>query len=134
MNFNINDEEFSNSLVYQNFLKANPKVGYLKLRAYTASEALPVKGVKAIVTTNIAGNDVIFFEGETDASGMIKKIALPVPSISSDNLLSPPKMVYDINISYLPEKFNKTYKVNLYENITVIQTINIPPYMEVGVM
>ena len=44
--YNVNDENFINSTLYQNFIRQNPEAGYLKIRAYAASSAIPIEGLK----------------------------------------------------------------------------------------
>ena len=65
--FNINDQSFINSKVYQDFLKENPGSGYLKIRAFTANQAIPISGLNIIISKNIDNNNVIFFEGTTNS-------------------------------------------------------------------
>ena len=124
--YNINDKNIDNLLAYQNFIKNNEGVGYLKIRAYGASEAVPIEGVNIEVSTLLGDNTkLIFFTGKTDASGMIKKLALPAPKEGSDNLIAPSKTVYDIKASY--SDIEENFKVNLYDGICVQQTINVVP-------
>ena len=54
--YNINDTEFTNSAVYQEFIKNNPSKGFLKIRAYAANGAVPISGLKVVVTKNINEN------------------------------------------------------------------------------
>ena len=125
-NYNINDEELNNSLEYQNFIKENKGEGYLRIRAYGASEAVPIKGLKIVVSTLIDDNTrVIFYEGETDSSGMIERLNLPAPKRGDDNLVIPKWTVYDIRATY--NDITEIFKVNLYDGICVQQVINITP-------
>ena len=123
--YNINDENFKNSTIYQNFLKNNPSRGSLRVRAYAASQAIPIQGVKIVVSGIIDNNNVIFFEGETNESGVIEKILLPAPKLDLNNLDIPDKLTYEVLASY--ENIDLLYKVNMYEDICVIQNINIVP-------
>ena len=125
--YNINDKNYINSNSYKEFMKNNMATGNLRVRAYMASEAIPVSGLKVVVSTVIDDNDVIFYEGYTDESGLTPKISLPVPKLSSDNLAIPEKTVYEIHTTYIPSNLNGVYKVNMYENICVVQNINIIP-------
>lgn len=125
--YNFNDASFKNTSSYQNFISANPSEGYLKVRASAASQALPISGLKIVVSKIIDGNKVIFFEGTTDSSGVIEKITLPAPKLNTDNLAAPSSTTYDINATYQPDNLNDIYRVNIYENIYVVQTINVVP-------
>lgn len=125
--YNIDDENFKNTEVYKSFMNDNPVNGYLKIRAYSASEAIPVRGLKITVSTEYEGNTIIFFDGVTDTSGVIEKITLPAPKLNSDNMDIPSRTTYDINATYEPNLVDLKYKVNIYEDVFVIQNINIVP-------
>ena len=127
--YNFNDESFKNTNIYKQFISANPSLGYLKIRAYTASQALPISNLKIVVSKNIGNTNVIFYEGVTNSSGVIEKINLPAPSQNTDDLVIPTSVSYDIKATY--EETTNIYKVNIYENIYVVQTINIVPTMNV---
>ena len=53
--YNFNDASFKNTSSYQNFISANPSEGYLKVRASAASQALPISGLKIVVSKIIDG-------------------------------------------------------------------------------
>ena len=125
--YNINDNDFINSDLYKKFIKENPSRGSLRIRAYTASGAIPVKGLKVVISTEYDNNNIIFYEGVTNESGLIEKISLPTPKQISDNLDIPKKTTYNILAIYEPEGLNKDYKVNMYEDVCVVQNINVTP-------
>ena len=125
--YNVNDSNFFNSESYQKFLLDNPSIGYLNIRAYAASQAIPISGLKVVVFKNIDNDKIVFFEGLTNSSGIINGITLPAPKINSDDLKAPSKTEYEIEATYLPSNLIKTYKVNIYENVSVIQNISIVP-------
>lgn len=130
--YNYNDENFKNTNSYRQFALANPSQGYLKIRAYAASGALPISNLNIIVSKIIDNNYIIFFEGKTNSSGIIEKITLPAPKLDPNNLDAPNSTTYDINATYPQDNLNETYKVNIYENIYVIQPINVVPTMNVS--
>ena len=127
--YNINDINFINSNLYKQYIKENPKVGFLKIRAYAASEAIPISGLNVIVSKIIDGNNVIFFEGVTDNSGVIDGITLPTPILKTDDLIVPNGVDYTINTLYKPDNIKGTYNINMYENVYVVQTVRIVPKM-----
>lgn len=131
-NFNVNDENFINSQLYKDFIKDNPVYGYLSIRAYAANEAVPISNLRIVVSTNIGDNNVIFFEGYTNSSGVIERITLPAPRLDLSNLDAPNKTTYMITATYAPNNVSRTYMVNMYENVSVIQNINIVPDMKIG--
>ena len=129
----VNDEEFVNSSIFQEFIRENPSKGNLRIRAYAASGAVPIEGLKVTISTNIDDNSkIIFFEGTTNESGLIEKISLPAPRLSIDNMEAPNKREYDISAYYEPNDTTSLYKVNIYEDVCVLQNINVVPELKVG--
>ena len=131
MTYTIDDKDFLNSELYRSFINANPGFGFLKIRAFAASQAVPISGMSVVVSKNIGGNKVIFFEGVTNESGVIERITLPVPRMGSDNMISPIITTYDVDTNY--EGVSRLYKVNVYDNIYVVQNINVTPNISYGV-
>lgn len=125
--YSIEDKQYVNSEEFKNFMEQNPTYGYLRIRAYAASGAIPISGLKIEITTKINKNKFIFFEGYTNESGLIDNISLPAPKLEANNLDIPNKTVYEIKATYLPNNTNLTYEVNMYENVFVVQNINIVP-------
>lgn len=111
---------------YKDFIRINNSLGMLKIRAYTANEAIPISNLQIIVSTFIGNNKVIFFKGITDNSGMIEEIKLPAPNLSND-LEAPLYMIYNIEAKDINNKKVYEYQVRLYEGVCVIQNINIIP-------
>ena len=126
---NFDDEKFINTEIYNNFKKANPGKGYLSVRAYAARQAIPISGVKVIVSKQLGNTKVIFFEGLTDNSGVINQIALPAPESNIDDLVVPKVSIYDVEALYDKSNIDLLFKVNMYANVQVIQNINIVPEM-----
>ena len=129
--YNFNDINFKNTDIYKQYITDNSGEGYLKIRAYAASQALPMSNLKVIVSKNISNNNVIFFDGETNSSGVIEKIALPAPKQNSDDLVIPNSITYDIKVTSNLDNSTNIYRVNIYDNIYVVQTINFVPTMSV---
>lgn len=114
----------SNNELYQKFLSLNKGRGSLMIRANTAREALPVSGLKIVVTTIYEGNTFTLFEGYTDESGMITEISLPAPKVDNNNLIVPLSITYIIKAS-LNNQFEQTYFANIYDGISVLQNISV---------
>ena len=127
--FNVKDENFKKTSIYKNFIIKHPSFGTLKIKASAASGAVPISGLKIVVTTNIENNKVIFYEGYTDSSGTINNISLPAYKLDTNNLDIPEKTEYNVEATYIPENLSMTFKVNIYENISVVQNINVVPEM-----
>lgn len=127
----INDEKFLNSEDYKNFIDANPKKGTLKIRAFAANQAVPISGLGIVISKNIGNNNIIFFEGFTNESGVIENINLPAPLLDTNNMNIPNSTTYDITATYEPNNIKQVYKVSMYDSIYVIQNINIVPSFNV---
>lgn len=128
--YNINDINFINSNIYKEFIKNNPVKGYLRIRAYSANEAIPIEGLNIEVSKILDDNKIIFYEGKTNESGVTEDIALPAPTINPDNLDVPHYTTYDIEANCPTRNIKKSYQVNIYEDIHVAQNINVSPMMD----
>ena len=124
---NYNDLTFQQSDMYKNFASINSSSGKLTIRAYAANKALPVMGMKIIVYKIMNNTRVIFFEGNTDNSGLIENIVLPTPTISQDDLVTPPSEDYNIEAIY--DMQDLLFKIKMYSNISVNQNINVVPQL-----
>ena len=122
----ITDSDFMKTEVYQNFMKLNSGRGNLKIRAYAASEALPVGGLRIIVSTEYSGYQIIFFEGVTDASGIVQTLSLPTPLLELNDLEVPDTIPYHITAIYNGNQ-TQDFFVNMYDGICVVQNINFIP-------
>ena len=129
--YNFEDKSFVDSSVFQEFMRNHPARGFLKIRAYTASGAVPVSGLNVYVSTKIGNSDFVFYEGVTNESGIIDYISLPAYRLDANNLDVPNKTVYDIKVVD-KESISLFYQVNIYENVYVIQDINLVPNMNLG--
>ena len=128
---NYNSEEFQKTESYKQFKDSNPSEGYLKIRAYAASGAIPISNMQITISKMIDNTKIIFFSGMTNSSGIIERITLPAPKLNQNNLDMPTATTYDIKAIYNPDNIDETYKVNIYENIYVIQNISVVPKLNV---
>lgn len=120
---NINDIKETEE--YKKFISENPGVGYLKIKAYSANEAVPIKGLKVVVSKLIDTNRIVFFEGFTNESGIIERISLPAPLLNSNNLDAPLSTIYDIDSYY--NDIDRKYSVRMFQDVFVVQNINVIP-------
>ncbi len=127
----IKVDDVKDDNVYNEFLKDNPGRGTLKIRVTSASEALPVSGVNVVVSKDIGDNTYIFYEGQTDSSGMINNIKLPTPVRITSNLEVPNFTTYKVRVKYSKDKFDKTYEISLCCGSGLIQYVNITPNVNV---
>lgn len=127
-NVNITDSNFISTIVYKNFMIENTGRGILNIRASFANQALPITNLKVVVSKEIENYNVIFYEGVTNISGLIKKISLPTPPKENDDLIAPKTTTYKITALYNNREY--TYVVNMYDGICAVQNINIVPSNE----
>ena len=121
----FNDKSFQQSDMYKEFISVNSSSGKLTIRAYAANKALPIEGMKIIVYKIMNNTRVIFYEGNTDNSGLIENISLPTPSVSNDDLITPPSQDYSIEAIY--DMQDLLFNIKMYSNISVNQNINVVP-------
>lgn len=124
------DETFKRSESYKKFMINNPASSHLKIQAYKANKALPVSGVQIIVSHIIDEYKVIFFEGETNESGIIEDITLPAPSLNKDDLIIPLSTTYNIEAIYTKDNMDNIYKVKMFSGISAVQDIDVIPNIE----
>lgn len=122
---NFDDPNFITTNTYKDFINRNSSYGYLNIRAYAASNAIPISGLKVIVSKILDNERVVFFSGTTDESGAIESITLPTPLVSSNDEVIPSSQDYDIEATY--ENQRLLYKITMYSNISVNQNINVVP-------
>ena len=127
----IKVDDVKDDNVYNEFLNNNPGRGTLKIRVTSASEALPVSGVNVVVSKEIGNDTYIFYEGQTDSSGMINNIKLPTPVRITSNLEVPNFTSYKVRVEYSKDKFDKTYEISLCCGSGLIQYVNITPNVNV---
>ena len=70
----FNDQNFINTETYKKFINDNKGIGFLNIRAYAASSAVPISSLNVTVSKILDNQKVIFFEGATDLSGIISDI------------------------------------------------------------
>lgn len=119
------DKLLENDSSFQEFIRESPGTGYLKIRATSANEAVPVEGLNIKVSKEIGNNKVVFFEGKTDYSGMINDIVLPAPMAITDVLVEPKFNTYKVEAKN--ENINQEYEISICCGFTVIQYINVTP-------
>lgn len=121
----INYNDFMNSEEYQEFIKNNPEVGYLNIRAYAANSAIPITDLEVKVSKIINNQKVIFFDGKTDQSGLISNINLPTPPVGNNDEVVPLSSDYEVSAMYNGD--NLVFQVVMYSGISVLQNISVVP-------
>ena len=119
-------EESDAPVSYAEFLAQNPYMGRLKVQAFRGNQAYPVSGVQVTITRAFTDGTRLFFEGATDANGIIDGIELPAPS--RENSLAaggpPNTAVYDL-VAQHPQYTTVTVQPEVYEGVTAIQPLQL---------
>ncbi len=128
----VTDEVLKTDQEFRRFLEENPSIGYLKVRASAAYQALPISGVNVRISKEIGDWNVIFFEGVTDNSGVINNISLPAPSCTKSDLDVPNYTKYRLTATGSNQNVYQVFDFYVYCGITVVQDINVIPKIEMG--
>lgn len=123
----ISYEEFKNLDLYQDFIRDNPDVGYLKVQVFTAYGAIPIADTAILITKDIEEYRVVFFQGKTDSSGIISGIALPAPAMVTTSEETPVYTVYDMTAVNEGYETLKTYSIGMFGGVNVIQYVKMMP-------
>ncbi len=128
MEYIYDSEEFKNTGIYKNFINMNQGQGILKVEASVASGAYPLSGVNIKIYKDFGSDRVIFFDGETNDSGIIDNIILPTKELEKEiNEVSDIDFTtYDLVATYSKYDLDKTYDVSIFDDIKVIQPITFP--------
>lgn len=116
----------ANGMSYEEFLQNNPAIGYLKVQASRGQGAIPTSGVRVAVVQDFNGVRVLFFDGKTDANGIIDRIELPAPPRASS--LDPNAPVrgavyqaYAVHPDFEPQR----YEIEIFEGVTGILPVTL---------
>ena len=104
--------------------------GTLRIRAYTASEALPIPNAVVRITGAEELNRLVSYSLLTDRNGITEAITLPAPSLSYSLSPSPaeaPYALYDVEIS-ASGYYSKVIKgVSIFSGVNSVQLANMIP-------
>ena len=130
----ISYEEFSKTDDYQGFVGVNPKQGSLKVMAFTAYQAIPIENAEIIITKEIGGNNVLFFRGYTDSSGIIDNITLPAPTSGYDDNSFQTSSTTSYKLTAIKDKYDsvKQYIINMIGDVKVLLYIKMTPITDKG--
>ena len=120
-------EQFEKTDEYKTFIEENPSTGVLKVQVFTADQAIPIANAEVFITKKIGYNDVLFFSGQTDSSGIVDNIILPAPKaeINLDTFEVPKYTTYNLVVSSDEYKKIKQYNISMYGDVKVLQYVKI---------
>ena len=104
--------------------------GTLRVRAYTASGALPVEGATVRITGAGESNRSLAFTSITDRDGQSELFVLPAPSAELSLAPDPsalPYSLYDLEISARGYYTKRIRGLTVFPGINSVQLINMIP-------
>lgn len=111
---------------YDAFLRRNTALGTLKVQASRAQNALPTEGVRISVIGRFDDARVLFFDGVTDADGLITGITLPAPPKAASLQAEDAQRgaLYQVFASH-PDFEPDIYEAEIFEGITSILPVTL---------
>ena len=127
----ITFEEAGNEAL-EEYLRQNPKIGFLKMQVFTARGAIPVQGAQVTVSRRIGEGDHVFSSALTDRDGLIAPIPLPAPDRSlseePESQGEPvPFATYNIRTEYPGHVTVENFNVPIFDGIVSIQPVSMTP-------
>ena len=116
----------TDTVSYDEFLRRNTATGTLKVQASRARGALPTAGVRISIINRFSDARVLFFDGLTDADGIIDGIILPAPpaadSLNSDTARR--GAIYQVFANH-PSFEPQIYEVEVFDSISGILPVSL---------
>lgn len=120
-------EPSSGNAALDDFLRANPKQGVLRVQAFRGNQAIPVAGVDVQVSRKLGdGTEYVFYTGTTDESGLMDAITLPAPDLSQS--VQPDELYPDASYQLTavhPEFVPVTVSVDIFPGIKTVQPVQL---------
>ena len=117
---------------YEEFLRRSSGEGTLKVQASRARGALPTANVRISVIGRFSDARVLFFDGVTDADGLISAIILPAPpaaaSLNADTARR--GALYRVFANH-PDFEPEVYEVEIYDGVLAIVPVSLQLQREV---
>ncbi len=107
------------------FMERNSETGKLKVQASLAGGTIPVEGVKIVIYKDFEDGRWVFFDGQTDSSGIVDNITLPAPPYKEPTIenVAGPHATYTMRA----EKSGFTpmvRPVNIYSGLRTLQPVD----------
>ena len=116
------------------FYKYNEKYNNLRVVGYTNEVYKYMEKAEIIITKEIGGNNVLFFRGYTDSSGIIDNITLPAPTsgYDADNFQTSSTTSY--KLTAIKDNYDcvKQYIINMIGDVKVLQYVKMIPIADKG--
>ena len=120
------DEEEGRYETIEDFMADNNREGLLKIQAFRGQQAIPLEGVSVIISKRIGDTDYIFFEGETNESGIIDGIILPAPPSSNSTEYGKKDRAAFYDVLAEKSRFDPIHrKIEVFSDIRTIQPLQM---------
>ncbi len=108
------------------FMAENNRRGILKIQAFRGEQALPVEGVSVRITKPIGDYEYVFFEGETNSSGIIDGIELPAPPKENSIQYDMPYATAEYLLTAEKDRFDDIVRhIEIFSDIKTIQPLQM---------
>lgn len=120
-------DEFEKTSNYKKIIEENPSIGTLKVQVFTADRAIPIPNTEIYIVKEIDSQNILFFRGVTDMSGIIDNIELPAPKgdYDIDNFQVPEYTTYNLIANNSEYSTIKEYNVSMFGGVKVLQYIRM---------
>lgn len=114
------------TLALEGFLAQHPDQGILRIQAFRGEQTLPLIGVRILVSKELVDGEHLFFEGETDESGVIDPIVLPAPPRGGSQFPGgrDPYVTYRL-VASSPDFVPLDTVVNIFPGVKTVQPIQL---------
>ena len=116
----------TDTISYDEFLRRNTASGKLKIQASRAQSALPTEGVRISVIGRFSDARVLFFDGLTDADGIIEGIILPAPPAASSLQSQTARRgaLYQVFANH-PDYEPEVYEAEIFDGVNAILPVSL---------
>ena len=110
---------------HPDFTYENNGVGTVKVQVSAANQAFPLEGIEIEISKEINGDEVVFFTGKTNSSGIIDDIYLPAKK-GGKNIESANDIIYTTYIITATNPKTDAIKKNdiaVFDGMKIIQPL-----------
>lgn len=124
----------TSDITYEEFLKANPATGILRVQAFIGRQGLPVPGAFVTVSAPFKGGEKVLYAVRTNADGVADNMILPAPDREASQVpgSNNPFAVYTVTVSHPSYRTAVYTGVPVFAGVRSIQPVAFLPQTEVG--
>ena len=117
------------------FMDAHPERGTLRVQVSTGRGLFPVEGARVEIYRNFGPERTVFYEGVSDASGIVEDIrlpALPAGWSQSAETAGISGTAYTVAVSHPDYHCPEHQQVLVFPRIESVLAVTLPPQREEG--